>query len=146
MPEVPEDSVRLLPSLDGLDLAPLPPDLRSELEDAIEVAPVCAAYADGCPVAFCYVGARTESLWDVSRDTLEGYRRRGYAARCVAFMVEHQQRESPVHLERGGVQRRFAGPGAEARLRPGARDGGFPSTGQLVRRAALRYAGSGSKF
>lgn len=93
MPEVPEGSVRLLPSLDAVDLESLPPDLRSELEDAIETSPVSAAYVGGHPVAFCYVGARTESLWDVSIDTLEGYRRRGHAARCVAFMVEHMQRE-----------------------------------------------------
>lgn len=93
MPEVSEGSVRLLPSLDGVDLESLPPDLRSELEDAIETSPVCAAYVGGHPVSFCYVGARTESLWDVSIDTLEEHRRRGHAARCVAFMVEHMQRE-----------------------------------------------------
>lgn len=93
MPEVPEGSVRLLPSLDVVDLGSLPPDLRAELEDAMETSPVCAAYAGGRPVAFCYVGARTESLWDVSIDTLEEHRRRGHAARCVAFMVEHMQRE-----------------------------------------------------
>lgn len=47
MLEVPEGSVCLLPSLDGVDLESLPPDLRSELEDAVETSPVCAAYADG---------------------------------------------------------------------------------------------------
>lgn len=39
------------------------------------------------------MGSRTESLWDVSIDTLEEHRRQGHAARCVAFMVEHMQRE-----------------------------------------------------
>lgn len=93
MPEVPEGLVRLLPELDAVDLESLPPDLRSELEDAIETSSVCAAFVGGRPVAFCYVGARTESLWDVSIDTLEEHRRRGHAARCVAFMVERMRRE-----------------------------------------------------
>jgi predicted GNAT family acetyltransferase len=41
------------------------------------------------PVSFCYVAAETESLWDVSIDTLAGHRRRGYAALCAAYLIEH---------------------------------------------------------
>lgn len=92
MPEVPTGAVRLLTTLDAVDLESLPPDLRSELEEAIDVSPIAAAFIDGRPVSFCYAGSRTESLWDISIDTLEGYRRQGHAARCVAFMVEHMER------------------------------------------------------
>jgi RimJ/RimL family protein N-acetyltransferase len=37
----------------------------------------------------CYAGWRTEKWWDVSIDTVEAYRRRGYAARAVRFMIGH---------------------------------------------------------
>ncbi|HEX2729847.1 MAG TPA: hypothetical protein VHM16_08825 [Rubrobacteraceae bacterium] len=86
MPEVPEGLVRLLPSLDAVDLESLPQDLRSELEEAIQMSPVSAG---GRPVTFRYAGARPESLWDVCIDTLEEHRRQRHAARCVALMVEH---------------------------------------------------------
>jgi predicted GNAT family acetyltransferase len=31
-------------------------------------------------------------LWDISIDTLERYRRQGYAARCVSYMVDEMRR------------------------------------------------------
>ncbi len=34
--------------------------------------------------------------WDVAIDTLEGYRRRGHGARCVAYMIEHLRPLRPV--------------------------------------------------
>jgi predicted GNAT family acetyltransferase len=43
--------------------------------------------ADGRPVSFCYAADETEGLWDISIDTLEPYRRQGYAARCVSYMI-----------------------------------------------------------
>ena len=89
LPDVPEGSVRLLSSLEMVDMESLPLDLRSELEDAIEISPIAVAFVDGRPVSFCYAGAQTESLWDVSVDTLEEFRNQGYAARCVAFIVKH---------------------------------------------------------
>lgn len=90
LPAVPEGSVRLISSLEAL--GSLPPDLRSELEDAVETSPVAAAFVDGRAVPFCYAGAQTEGLWDVSIDTLEGYRNRGHAGRCAAYMIEHMRR------------------------------------------------------
>jgi GNAT superfamily N-acetyltransferase len=66
----------------------LPGELREELrEAAAEGVRIAAALAGGSPVAFCYAGSVTESLWDISIDTLEPWRRRGYAARAVAFEV-----------------------------------------------------------
>jgi GNAT superfamily N-acetyltransferase len=70
----------------------LPEGLRSELEVALAGgAPAVAALADGRPVSFCYVADETEGLWDISIDTLEPYRRQGYAARCVSYMVDEMR-------------------------------------------------------
>lgn len=91
LPRVPAGSVRLLGSSDSLD--GLPPDLRSELRIAAGRSPIAVSLEDSRPVSFCYAAAQTESLWDISIDTLEEFRRRGHAARCVAFMVEHMGKE-----------------------------------------------------
>jgi GNAT superfamily N-acetyltransferase len=92
MPDVPEGSARLLPAEEVLDLD-LPQDLRSELRAAVGMSPVAVAFDGDRPVAFCYAASLTEGLWDVSIDTLEGHRRRGHAARCVALLDEHMRRE-----------------------------------------------------
>jgi hypothetical protein len=76
--------------LGAADLAALdlPDALREELREATaEGVPIAAAVVGGVPVAFCYAGSITESLWDVGVDTLEPWRRHGYAARAVAFEV-----------------------------------------------------------
>ncbi len=71
----------------------LPEVLRSELEVALtRDAPAVATLADGRPVSFCYAADETEGLWDISIDTLERYRRQGYAARCVSYMVDEMRR------------------------------------------------------
>jgi GNAT superfamily N-acetyltransferase len=95
LPPVPAGSVRLLDPAELDSIGGLPPDLRSELDSAVQSSPVAAGLEDGRPIAFCYAD-RTEGLWDVAIDTLEGYRRRGHAARCVAFMIEHLRPLRPV--------------------------------------------------
>ena len=55
-------------------------------------APAVAGLADGRPVSFCYAADETEGPWDISIDTLEPYRRQGYAARCVSYMVDEMRR------------------------------------------------------
>jgi GNAT superfamily N-acetyltransferase len=92
LPRVPAGSVRLLEPSDSLD--GLPPDLRSELRIAAGRSPIAAGLEDGRPVSFCYAAARTESLWDISIDTMEVFRNRGHAARCVSYMVERMGKES----------------------------------------------------
>jgi RimJ/RimL family protein N-acetyltransferase len=67
--------------------------LRQELlVEADAGTPIPAAFADGRPVAFCYPGSVTERWWDISIDTIDAYRRRGYAARCVSFCIEEMAR------------------------------------------------------
>ncbi len=76
----------------------LPFDLKEELTLAFRYSPVAATIVDGMPVSFCYAGSQTESLWDISIDTLAEYRNKGYAAACVAYMIElmRQQKKQPV--------------------------------------------------
>ena len=91
---VPEGEVRLLSGPEGLRV--LPPELRAGLRAELEGAlgrgtPLAATFVEGAPVSFCYVAAETEGLWDISIDTLDAYRRRGYAAACASFMVRHMR-------------------------------------------------------
>jgi GNAT superfamily N-acetyltransferase len=87
-------SVRLLDDAAGDDrLDHLPPGLRHEITHARELAPVASAFHDGVPVSFCYPVWTTESMWDVSIDTLDSHRGRGLAAHVVRFMIEHMRRE-----------------------------------------------------
>lgn len=98
LPEVTEGSVRFI-TTDELDgLADVPLNLKEELLTEANFALIAAPIVDGKPVAFCYAGAITETLWDISIDTLEGYRHRGYAALSVAYMVHHyhNQGKQPV--------------------------------------------------
>lgn len=103
-------TVRLLTEAD--DLAHLPAGLRFEISHAMHVAPIGAAFVDNVPVSFCYPCWMTESLWDVSIDTLPLYRRRGLAPHVVRFMVAHQGKDGrePVWgaLESNGVSIRLA--------------------------------------
>lgn len=98
LPETPVGSVRFITTDEITALAEVPLDLRDELLTEANFVPIAAAIADGKPVAFCYAGAVTEKLWDVSIDTLEGYRHRGYAALSVSYMVHYyyNQGKQPV--------------------------------------------------
>lgn len=49
--------------------------------------PVVAVFAGALPVAFAYVASETETLWDVSIDTLPSHRRRGYAAAAALHLM-----------------------------------------------------------
>ncbi|MBX3205965.1 MAG: GNAT family N-acetyltransferase [Labilithrix sp.] len=69
----------------------IPADLLAELSDGAAGSPIVAAFVDGLPVSFCYAGSITESLWDISIDTLAHHRRRGHAARCVTHLIHHMR-------------------------------------------------------
>jgi hypothetical protein len=86
-PLAPGDARHLAPG--EIDALALPAELREELRAAnAEGVRIAAALEGGLPVAFCYAGSETETLWDVSIDTLEPWRRRGFAARAVAFEMK----------------------------------------------------------
>lgn len=65
------------------------PELAGELEREFAFTPIAATFVDGKPVAFCFAAVETETLWDVSIETLPAFRRRGYAAASFQFMNEH---------------------------------------------------------
>jgi len=91
-------NVRLLTLAEIEAMTDLPLDLKEELTTACRYSPVAATIVEGAPVSFCYAGSQTESLWDISIDTLVGYRNKGYAAACVAYMIElmRKQKKQPV--------------------------------------------------
>ncbi len=74
------------------DLDHLPPELREEIAAAAGRVPMVAAFADGLPVSFCYAWLESETLWDVSVDTLAQHRRRGLAGACAAALVRRMRR------------------------------------------------------
>jgi hypothetical protein len=106
----PSATIRMISRDDRLDH--LPSGLRHEMTHAREMAPVAVALIGGVPVSFCYPVWTTESLWDVSIDTVEEYRCRGLAPQVVRAMIAHlcQQGLEPMWgaLESNGVSLRLA--------------------------------------
>jgi len=98
LPATSANVVRLLTLAEIEAMKNLPPDLKEELTTACRYSPVAATIVEGAPVSFCYAGSQTESLWDISIDTLAEYRNKGYAAACVVYMIElmSQQKKQPV--------------------------------------------------
>lgn len=61
-------------------LTHLSEELQEELVDAMErPRELSAVLVDGLPVAFCYATYFSETIWDVSIDTVPSHRRRGCA-------------------------------------------------------------------
>jgi RimJ/RimL family protein N-acetyltransferase len=98
LPEVPADAVRFVTLTEIMAAPHIPAELRDELKSASLWSEIAATIVDGRPVAFCYAASDTETLWDISADTLEPYRRHGYAAFAVTHMIHHmhRRRRSPV--------------------------------------------------
>jgi RimJ/RimL family protein N-acetyltransferase len=114
VPERPRSGARigmLSPDAAGA-LEHVPAVLREEVQTALGFAHVAAAFVGERPVAFCYAGYETEKFWDVSIDTLEEHRGRGYARECCEHMLGHMARhgKDPVWgaLEGNTASRRLA--------------------------------------
>ncbi|HYW11584.1 MAG TPA: GNAT family N-acetyltransferase [Longimicrobium sp.] len=90
LPDVAPGQVRFVDAAE-LGTMDVPPELAEELVTCAEGSPIAATFVDGRPVSFCYAGAVTETLWDISIDTLDAHRRRGYAALCVTHLIHHMQ-------------------------------------------------------
>lgn len=74
------------------DLAGLPPALRAEVGSLLaRVQPLVAARVPAGPggriAAVCSAALETETLWDVSIETVPDYRRRGLAAACFSALA-----------------------------------------------------------
>jgi len=83
--------VRLVPVGDTGWLKHLPSALAAELAGVLGRSEIGAAWVDGRPVSFCYVACESETLWDISINTVAQYRRRGLAGECVAWLGARMQ-------------------------------------------------------
>jgi hypothetical protein len=119
-----ETSAVMLSPRDAASLGHLPGPLREELETALGSSHVAAMHEDGLPVSFAYASYETETLWDLSIDTLEGHRGRGLACACCEFLIAHMSRhgKEPVW---GAVESNLASLRLAARL-------GFRAVDELV--------------
>jgi RimJ/RimL family protein N-acetyltransferase len=129
-----EDATTIFRGTNAPDLSHVPEALRAELRAALSGRPsvrfsggqipageagplapdleMSAAWADGLPVSFCYPVVQTETLWDVSIDTLEAYRGRGLGGVAARPMIRRmlQRGKQPVWgaLESNLPSRRLA--------------------------------------
>jgi GNAT superfamily N-acetyltransferase len=87
-----ESSAVMLSPRDAASLGHVPEPLREEIEAALGFAHVAAVLEGGLPISFAYPSYETETLWDLSIDTLEGHRGRGLARACCEFLVAHMSR------------------------------------------------------
>ncbi len=100
--DIPTGTARIVKSSE-IDFDALPDDLRPWLETTFSRGtPVAAEFSDkrdghaASAVSFCCAVSITESLWDISVDTLPAHRNRGFAARCVSVMARHMLPLRPV--------------------------------------------------
>ena len=63
--------------------------LRETLMEACRQAPVAAARVNGRPVSFCFASSQTETLWNVSVETPEPFRRKHFGAACASWLMAH---------------------------------------------------------
>ncbi len=100
----------------GLALDRVPaPSLRELALDWVSERPMAVAVVDSRPVTFCYAAFTTESLWDVSIETLEPFRRRGLAAACFLALAAHMKRQGKAPAW-GAMEDNPASLGLAARL------------------------------
>ncbi|MDX2029698.1 MAG: GNAT family N-acetyltransferase [Blastocatellia bacterium] len=94
LPSSPAHICRKIGQREISSLRHLSADLLEELSDAAEDGrAVVAALDGGLPVSFAYVASETETLWDVSIDTIESHRRQGYAAAAVLYLMRLMRRK-----------------------------------------------------
>ena len=77
--------------------------------------PVVAAFDGALPVAFAYVASETESLWDISIDTIQSHRRQGYAE-AAALHLMRRMREQGKSAVWGALQTNRASANLARRL------------------------------
>ncbi|MCZ6690157.1 MAG: GNAT family N-acetyltransferase [Planctomycetota bacterium] len=83
--------VRLLEKRERGFFSAAPPHWIKPLEYGLETSFVAAASFEAEPASFCASTAVTESLWDVSIITLEGYRQLGLGSASGAFLIRHMR-------------------------------------------------------
>jgi hypothetical protein len=88
--DLPDDEgAALLP--EGTDLSHLPPVLAGEVAAAQRRGAVWTAVVDGTPASFAFAPWRSARWFDVSVDTLPGYRQLGLATRVAAALIRGER-------------------------------------------------------
>jgi GNAT superfamily N-acetyltransferase len=90
-PPPPRADLRVVPPDEPLALGYVLPPLRQELEAARLRSPLAVAFVAGLAASFAYAPWQTETLFDVSIDTVEAHRGRGLGAASVALLIEHMR-------------------------------------------------------
>jgi RimJ/RimL family protein N-acetyltransferase len=85
----PSLNARMLDTGEFAQFDNLPPILRGELHEACRYSPIASAFDGDRPVSFCYAAWETEWHWDVSIDTLETHRRRGFGAAACRCLIRY---------------------------------------------------------
>lgn len=88
-PEGGEAAVRLVTAGEIGSWA-MPALLHDELRRVSRYCPVAAAFAGSVPASFCYA-LESETLFDLSIDTLAEHRGRGCATAAAAWMIRYQR-------------------------------------------------------
>jgi hypothetical protein len=91
LPNVETKMVRYISKEEIAAHSGIPDELKTVLLIASRNSRVAATIVDHQPVSFCYAGSETETLWDISIDTLEGYRGKGYAVMAVSFLIREMK-------------------------------------------------------
>jgi GNAT superfamily N-acetyltransferase len=81
--------VRLLGACDVVPLRHVPTPLREELAAARQRSPCAVGFVEGYAASFAYVPWQTETLCDLSIDTLPAYRRLGLGSATTCVLIEH---------------------------------------------------------
>jgi len=93
LPRPDPNSVRFIAADEIATLGYLPPPLLEELEVVAPTCLIAATLVDKMPMSFCYVAWETETLWDISIETLPGHRGKGHAGVAVSFLIGHMNRK-----------------------------------------------------
>jgi GNAT superfamily N-acetyltransferase len=84
LPEAP--GVRLVTAAE-IEEMEIDAELKEEFAAATAFSPLSVAFTNSVPASFCYAAWQTETLWDVSIDTLPPFQRQGHASRNLAWMI-----------------------------------------------------------
>ncbi|MGB5175271.1 MAG: GNAT family N-acetyltransferase [Thermoanaerobaculia bacterium] len=81
----------------GLTFDHVPATTRHEyILDWVSRRPMTVAIVDSLPVTFCYAAFTTDTLWDVSIETIKPYRRHGLAAACFLTLARHMAEQGLI--------------------------------------------------
>lgn len=84
-----DPEVGLRPAAELAQDASLPAPTRTELATLEPSSPVAVVELEGRIASLCFAGGVTERWWDISVETLEGYRGRGLAGACTRRLIAH---------------------------------------------------------